>query len=286
MSNIREILRTLAAKESELRGTRFLAPCVRGGAILLRVGGLVYTFTPKPKDFEGWGVFEPTDALTAQLIEEASLWQIDAFLKLFKQIRLRLAYRIKGQTWMAYPASEADARKSHGTRSKPQVVHLVGEGKQFEQVVARWDEAACWFEEIDRRADPTAAERLRRALRDDTLPAHLGWKGCTPEMRGCYVQARQQQQRQQRKLRPQSDEERLREALAFGGGELRAFQDRGNYWHVEWAARPDGYTHTSAIEKRDFTVMSAGVCLSGRDRDFDLHSLVRVVEAGEDYWWG
>ncbi|HEV7843934.1 MAG TPA: hypothetical protein VGO69_09555 [Pyrinomonadaceae bacterium] len=283
MTNIRELLTVLAAKEEELRGLRFLAPCVRGGVVRLRVDGLVYSFMPVPTEFEGWGIFEPVDEETAQLVEEASPRLVGEYLSLFKRIRLRLASRVHGQTWLAYPANEADAQQRLGTRG-PQQVYLVSEGMQFEQVVARWDGAVCWFEEIDRRADPTDAERLRKALNDDTLPAHLGWKNCTPEMRGCYVQVRQRQKRGHHSKRRRSDEERLREALAFDGGELRAVHDRGNYWQIEWATRADGDTHTSAIEKRDFTVMSAGICLSGLDSDFDLQSLVRVVEVGDEYW--
>jgi hypothetical protein len=282
MVNIRTLLSILATKEDALRGTRFLAPCVRGGVVRLRGDGLVYTFMPQPTEFEGWGIFEPYDEETAQLVEEASPLLIGEYLKPFKPVRLRLAYRIHGQTWLASFVNESDARQRFGTR-KPQQVYLTSEGAQFEQVVARWDNSVCWFEEVDRRADPRDAERMREALRENTPPAHLGWKGCTPEMRGCYVQVRQRKG-SQLELRVSSEKRRLREALDFGGGELREFHDCGDYWQVEWRTRKGGYTHTSAIEKRDFTVMSAGVCLSDRDSDFDLQSLVTVVEAGGGYW--
>ncbi|HEY0385892.1 MAG TPA: hypothetical protein VGC64_07760 [Pyrinomonadaceae bacterium] len=282
MTNIREILSALAACEDELRAGRFLSPCV-GGTLHVRGRGLLYTFTPEPKDFEGWGIFEPLDEETAMLVEEASPAQIDDYLKPLKQLRLRLCYRLQGQMWMASAVNEADLCQRFKTK-QAQVVCLAGGAAQFEQVIARWDHSVCWFEELDRRADPLDAERLRRALDDLTLPAHLNWKGCTPEMRSCYVQARQQQKRGRKKLRREDDEERLRDALAFGGGQLRAFHDRGNYWQVEWVAHEEDYTHVSAIEKRDLTVMEAGICLSGRDRDFDLQSLVKVAGHGGDYW--
>lgn len=284
MTNIHNLLAALAAKEDELIGTRFLSPCVRGGVVSLRGGGLVYSFMPEPTEFEGWGVFEPVDEETAQLVAEASPSAIDEYLKPFKPIRLRLSYRIHGQTWLAYPVNEADARQRLGTRDARQV-YLVSEGAQFEQIVARWDGGACWFEEVDRRADPRDAERMRTALRERRPPAHLGWKGCTPEMRGCYVQAEQQRKGSQQTLRHPSDEQRLRDALVLGGGSLIGFEDCGDYWEVKWRTSEEGgMCHTSCIEKSDLTVKNAGVCLDYRDSDFDLQSLVTVVEKGGDYW--
>jgi hypothetical protein len=82
-----------------------------------------------------------------------------------------------------------------------------------------------------------------------------------------------------------SDEQRLDEALRLGGGKLVDFRDRDDTWMVEWATR-DGERHVSIVTKHDLTVASSGICLSGRDRDFDLQSLVGVVERRweDDVW--
>ena len=64
----------------------------------------------------------------------------------------------------------------------------------------------------------------------------------------------------------------------MGGGELREVRDRDDYWLIEWTAG-NGDRHTSASAKNDLTVVSAGICLSGLDSNFDLQSLVGVVEA-------
>jgi hypothetical protein len=172
--------------------------------------------------------------------------------------------------------NESDARQRWGD-AKPVVVHLVTEGGPFEPVVARWDGSAWWFEEVDRRADPLVAEHLKEALRSVTTPADLRFKGLTPEMRVAYELAAQQAREFEAMFQGRRDEERLRGALRLAGGQLREFRDRGDYWLVEWTTA-DGERHSSAIDKGDLTVMSAGICLSGRDNDFDLQSLVGVME--------
>lgn len=209
-------------------------------------------------------------------MEGADLPQVAAYLQQFPTIRLRLAYRLQHQSWLAYPVSEADMRQRFKT-VKPVAVHLVTEGVAFEQILARWNGNSCWFEEVDRRADPTIAETLQSNLKQLAPMEELQFKGMTPEMRTLYELATQQIEGF---AQPQRDEKRLQQALKLGGGELHQFQDRGDYWTVDWATL-DGVRHTSAIAKEDLTVVSSGICLSGRDRDFDLQSLVGVMEHRE-----
>lgn len=297
MADIRNLLNQIAAQESQLINTQFLAPCVPGGLVRTAVCNIVYTFTPQPPDFEGWGIFQPVDGKTAQVVDEASLPQLAEYLKLLKPWRLRLAYLWQGQTWLAYPVNESDMQQRLGV-AKPVLVHLVTEATAFELIMARFDGAAWWFDEIDRRAEPQAAEQLKEFFRAVTLPEAVRFAGMTPEMLTVYDLAWQQSeaaqvqqeavgQRQRRVQRPprrrqRTDEGRLREALQMGGGDLQDFRDQGEFWQVEWMTC-DGERHTSAISKGDLTVISSGICLSGGDRNFDLQSLVGVVEASDSW---
>ncbi len=344
MADIRNLLNQIAAQEAQLRDTEFLAPCVRGGKVRSRVANIIYTFTPQPNDFEGWGIFQPVDEKTAEVVDEPSLPQLADYLKLLKPMRLRLAYVLQGQTWLAYPVNESDMQQRLGA-AKPVPVHLVTEGSAFEPIIARFDGSAWWFDEIDRRAEPQPAELLREQLMQGTMSENVRFAGMTPEMLTVYdlalqqteayqlrleqqrqVREQRERQREQRRQRreqrneehwqqqeehrqrqqpapppmpewqyqprtwqggrhPRSapaDERRLRNALRMGGGELRDFRDRGDCWQVEWTTR-NGERHTSAISKDHLTVISSGICLSGLDRDFDLQSLVGVIEA-RDNW--
>ena len=251
----------------------FLHPASKADGFRTRLGGLVYTFTPQPRKFVGWGIFQPLDSQAAQLVEAADLVQITEYLHHFQGVRLRLAAVLSGQTWLAYPSNEADMRHRFGT-VKPVPVHLVTDAVAFEQIVARWNGQSCWFEQIDRQSDPIIPETLQAALKQLTPVADLRFKGLTPEMRSTYDLATQ---RLAGFAQPQQDERRLRRALQVGGGALNQFHDRGDYWTVDWTTAT-GVRHTSAIAKTDLTVVSSGICLSGRDREFDLQSLVGVIE--------
>ena len=281
MTDVRKLIEKLAAQEARLQQTTFLAPCVPGGSVKTRIEGMVYTFAPVPPDAEGWGLFQPLDVERAQWVEEAGLMKVERYLKLFPAFRMRLAFRLKHRSWLAYPANESDARQRLG-QARPVLVHLVEQGGAFEQILARWNGSAWWFEADDRRADPRFAEVLRQALKQEAEPEALRHKGLTPEMRAVYSVAFSRTETARARRQQQRDEARLGNALAFAGGELQAAQDRGTYWLVEWTTR-DGQRHHSAISKQDLTVISAGICLSDQDRDFDLQSLVSVMEQRPDW---
>lgn len=276
MTDIRQLLNQIVEAENNLQSTQFFAPCVKGGQVRTRVAGMVYTFTPKSRKFEGWGIFQPLDEQTVTIIEEADIFQVTEYLQQFKAFRLRLSFPLKNKTWLAYPVSEADFRQRL-SKVRPIPVHLVTEGTSFEQIVARFDGQSWWFEELDRRSDPEISDRLNSALKELISVEDLHFPGITSEIRTVYDLVTQ---RTEGFSSQRQDEKRLQQALKTGGGNLQQFQDRGDYWTVDWITA-DGEYHTSAIAKDELTVISSGICLSGRDRDFDLQSLVGVIEDRE-----
>ena len=296
--DISRLINKLAQEEKRLTETPFLSPCVAGSRVRARVGGLVQTFQVEPRDFEGWGVFLATSAKVAELYEEASLPLIERYFKGLKPLKVRLIGQGQNGTWLAYPVNESDMMQKLGV-VRPVRVNLVESGKRFETVTARCDGRNFWFEEMDRRSDPKIAEQLGEAFGSLTLPEDVKFADLTPEMRTTLDIAAQNSDEYKTRYadryarvianpnaetRPDwqehSEERRLRDALATGGGTLQAHTDHGTHWTVEWTDRR-GVRQTSAIDKRDLTVISSGVCLSGQDRDFDLQSLVGVMEG-----WG
>lgn len=279
--DIRQLINRLAAREEALRGEQFLAPCVGGGQVRVSLDGLVCSFRPRPRDFEGWGIFKRVDDGTAEVVEEATLPQVAGYLKLLQPLRVRLAERLRGRMWLAYPVNVEDARGQSGAGGELRV-HLVSEGARFEQSIAYTDGCNYFYGELDRRADARIAERLRKLLRQGVEPRYITWKGITPETRAVYALATEFVSKFNRKGMCRTEEKRLRDALALSGGELIEYEDEGTNLRVAWQTR-NGGSHVSTVAKRDLTVVSAGICLSGYDRDFDLQSLVGVVENSWEY---
>ena len=82
------------------------------------------------------------------------------------------------------------------------------------------------------------------------------------------------------------EERAMRAELAHLGGELVSYEPVGDGWRIRWR---DGKHLYETLVGRDFTVLSAGICLSGRDEDFDLASIVSVMREArrtsrEDGW--
>ena len=285
---VQNLIRKLAEQESSELRKDFLAPCIPGARLRVRMAGMIRTYRPRPSGHEGWARFRPADAATAELVDEARLPDIARYLGMLRPIRARLAHALRGQTWLAYPLNESDWRQRVGA-PRPIAVHLVDDGGQFEVAALRWDGAAFWFEELDRRADPLEAAAMRKALREVVLPESLQRKGLTPEARTTYAIAAQHapgfealRERKLREARERTTAGRLEHALRLGGGSLLSHADRGEHWLVEWTDR-DGNEHASAIGKEDLTVLSSGICLSDQDSDFDLSSLVGVMQGWRDW---
>jgi hypothetical protein len=79
----------------------------------------------------------------------------------------------------------------------------------------------------------------------------------------------------------QDDKSRITRALKHAGARLDAYwvDDGGTLATVRYEA--GGAVHTVNVLRDDLTLVSAGVCLQGMERSFDLTSVVSVLESFE-----
>ena len=300
--NVSDLLAKFAAAEEDFLNREFLAPALRGGLVRVRIGGVLCKIRINPKDFEGWGVFQPTSHSEATLVRQPSLVERRSYLQLFPMIRLIICRRA-GETWYGSAASFGDGRINLEGLAPLQMAEEV---QLFDCVRTRYDGSQFWFDELDMRHDPGTSAYLRSELDSQTPPDDLARRGLTAEERAAYElnywelvrpsvsdeegnPPNRNPPHRRRSHRAQSTGEtfeadlvrsRLRETLSHAGAQLIEYLERADSFRVRYSVQ--GRQYTSSVNKDDLTVNVAGICLSGEDQKFDLGSLVGVLREGHD----
>jgi hypothetical protein len=188
--------------------------------------------------------------------------------------------------------------------------------ERFARVLTRVDERTLLFDGPDPLADPVHAEWLRDALAAaevperfrpglaaserhalllaqmraleladgaEETPAAIG-RAAASDAAGCERNPRRQRELVRRMTGTAQLERRLRRALAKADATLLGYSETTNPDGtpagivVEWSDRGGRQRYRSVLDP-GLDVVSSGICLSGRDGDFDLTSLVSVMAA-------
>jgi hypothetical protein len=271
--SVHDLLNKMASAEDAFLQTEFMAPVLPAGRVHVRIAGIVCTLRVVGHAEPGWAILKPLSLKRARVVDQPSLRQVRDYLSLFPAFRLLLLSRTEEEhNWLALPAHQGDTRLQ---TDGPVPLHLATGVEPFQQVIARFDGARFWFQEIDRRRSPAMAAYLRQAMAAETPPDALHKPTLTAEERGAYQLA----YRAVEQARRGRVEVRLSEALAHGGAELASFIERGDSYTVTWAL--EGRSYRTTVRKDDLSVQVAGICLGGYDRRFDLQSMVGVVRQAE-----
>jgi hypothetical protein len=278
---IKRLLDKPEGAERDFVGSEFVAPILGSNRVSVRIAGLVCQLEvtgERPGPFSGWGVLRALSTSQAAFVRAATQAERAAYLQLFPAVRLILAAR-DGPSWLAVPAHRGDGRFQI---AGPVALALPEEGLElFETIIARFDGRLFWHERRDPARNPALAAYLREQLQEvdeKGLPPAaeaLHKRGLTREEREAYGLVRAALA----EALVDKVEQRLSAALAHAGATFRAYVERGEAYVVEYEV--DGRRHVSTVRPDDLTVMTAGICLAGQDRRFDLQSLVGVLREAE-----
>lgn len=308
----RALVARLSRQAVELRGKIIVAPLLPGGHVRTRLDGLVYEFRVR-EAFVGWGRFRLLNEYTADLDGAALPWERAAYLELCPLLRVVLlwpdAARGAGGAWWALAYNGADAHQRFGfDLSAPLAVHLCDPtdgAERFARVLARVDGRSLLYDGPDPLADPAHAAWLRAALATEE-PVERFLPGLAASERHALLQAqiraldltmdvtlavdgiqrahnpRRQRERLEALARVARLERRLRHALDKADATLLGYSNTTapdgtpTGIVVEWSDRYGRQSYRSVLAS-GLDVVTSGICLSGRDGDFDLTSLVSVM---------
>ncbi len=315
--DVRVLIARLNRESAGLQEREFIAPLLPGGRIQTRLNGLVYQFKPKGRfvgwgRFHPLNEREAEilgEALPWQKAEYLKLFPALKVILLWSimvsEVKTQDSKLIIPQSgaWWALPYNEGDARQRFGFGGELLPVFLADPrdgAERFERAIARVAGQQLWFEGPDLTADPQQAEWLRDSA---TLPdapekflaglaasqraALLFWQLHQLELKGEVPSLQSQSPRQQHEklrewVRQSKLEQELQHALAKADATLHNFSEiigedgASAQLLVEWSERGQTCRYRSVIDAK-MSVISSGICLSGRDRDFDLTSLVNVI---------
>lgn len=266
----------LAAEENKFFSSEFLSPVLTNQPIRVRIAGIVVNLkVSTPKNFQGWGIFSPISHKEAKFIKDPSMSEKKRYLDLFPTLRFIICRRTD-EIWQGIPAHQSDTRFKI-TGLVP--IHLMEGIQLFDVVQTRFDGVNCWFEDIDSKHSLKTANYLRECLNKLLEPDKIDILGLTQEEKDAYLMAYGPALEADIEAKKDKNEERIKKALNIAGAVYRSYIERGNTYTIEYTVGREN--HRSVINKNNFQIQSAGICLSGGDRAFDLTSLVGVIKEGQ-----
>jgi hypothetical protein len=267
----KKLFTKLAKEEQDFFSTEFLSPVLQRQPIRIKIAGIVLNLKVQPDSFEGWGIFESADQKTARFLREPTMIQKQRYLDLYPRFSFIVCNQ--GKRVFGIPAHQFDSRIQIQGRVP---ILLTQEVRLFDCIDVRWDGQNFWYDKPTSGRSVKFATELRDALAQELEAEKLEISGITSEERMAYQLAFIESI----ELRRDQKEERLKKAIERGGAEFISYVERGNTYTVEYFV--NGARHRSVVDSDTLRVTSAGICLSGRDRDFDLQSLIGVVKQGEE----
>lgn len=278
--DILNAISTLGKSEQDFLGETFVAPVVDATKVSAWVGRISHEFAiDRPSD-PGWYQFKAVDFKRAKMVGPADIDEIESYLKKLKKVMLVVVMRIDG----VYHAMPMKANPHGLDWSRLYPVFLTDDMvNDFDRVACRFDGANLWYERLDFSNDPTKADYLRDMFSKLSGPSTVRFPGLSFEERASYSirvtldhEARERAQKAKEALKG----DRIKEDVEHAGGTFLGFREKATQYEVTYAV--DGERYTSVVAKDSaHTLISAGICLSGGDREFDLASLITVVREGQ-----
>lgn len=264
----------MGKREDSIDKMEFVSPIYATREVACRLNGIIHKLAI-PKTKPGWYNIKPRDLKRARVTGEADLGDVDSYLNKLLKVRFVIVHR-EDDVFYGVPLKNNTVGLSI---SQLTPIFLVNEDmvQTFDMVVTRCDGANFWYQDLDVSNDPSKSEYLRDQLEKYLKPEKIHFSGLTIEEKHAYAIRYQLDE----KLRERSNEEKIKDHVEHAGGQFVRFQERRDHYSVTYTV--DGSSYTSYVTKDDnHHVLTAGICLSGKDRDYDLTSLITVLREGQD----
>jgi hypothetical protein len=274
MDDILSIIKKIGEKEDVLTKNIFISPIYGNEYVVTRINGLVHKLGIPDSTKPGWYKIKARNFKKAKIVGEADFMEVEEYLKLLTKIRVVLVYK-KDELYFGVPLKNNSAGFDV---SELVPVFLTSDDHvgPFEKVICGFDGANLWYYQNDISSDPARTEYLKGSFDKFIRPEKIQHTGLTLEEKIAYTL----RFNLDKKARESLKEVSIKSNVEFAGGEFVKFTERND--HISVTYKIGGQQYTSYVTKDEsHHVLTAGVCLSGRDRDYDLTSLITVLREGQ-----
>lgn len=281
----KDVFHSLVSQEEKFFRSRFLAPVFSGGKIYVKIENVLCKFNVVPPDFEGWGIFgiiqDEEGNRKAKFEESPSLADIRRYLSLFPRYQFVISRRDDEST---EGILFGDYKDIHVTGEV--TIHFPHKCYLFDVAWCAFDGKNFIFIDVNHRYR-RIADALRQHYNKETEPDEVNVLGASRFHYIAYTLAGERDGRFTRM--------RVKKALENFGATMEGYKETDKHIHVD--LNYQGERVRACVDKKDLTLISAGICLSGEDRKFDLQSLPSLLREranndnddyydDEDYYYG
>lgn len=269
-----DILKTierLGKQENTLTEKVFVSPVFYNRRIITRIEKILY-YLDIPKTKPGWYNFKIIDKKNAQVISLADIHEKQNYLKHLQKTRIILVYK-KNEVYFGVPIKGAGFDL---TTLLP--IYLCDDSvTDFSKIICRFDGNNLWYDSLDVSGDPAKTDYLNQSLTNLIKPDKIKYKGLSLEEKIAYNIRFEVDVKIKEKLKTDI----LKQDIEFSGGKYLQSTEKSDHYSVTYEI--SGHKYTSIISKdHKHQVLTAGICLSGGDTNFDLKSLVSVIREGQN----
>jgi len=212
----------------------------------------------------GWYVLRPTSSTRARVIREAEPFEIQECLRLSTSLRTIVMRRVTESRWLVFPFNLSDAQ-SKRFPAGPLEVFLVDQNLEpFAVVNTRLWGGNLLYDNYISSPEGVLSEGIEGG-RESPGPT----PGLNPEFRTVYSLLTDEIE----KAKKATVEGRIKSAVEYLGAELVGFKEFGDGYSVEF--RDHGRTFRTKVSG-SLRLISAGICLAGKDTEQTLASSVAV----------
>jgi hypothetical protein len=261
---ISPLLKRLAMEAQEL--PEIISPVLsRNGIIRVQINQHPYSLQTNAESV-GWCILKPTSSHTAKVIRAAEVYEIQAIQEKMPRLRVIAMRRIHASRWLVYPWNLSDA-ESKNLKIPPYDCLMVDTNiEPFMVLQTRlWNNQLIFESVIPSIINIDLLGSLDEGIKDSPAIS-----GMIPEFKTVYSMLTDEIEQ----ARKATVAGRIDDAVSYLGGDLIGFSESGNGYTIRWKVGENEY---STIVQSDLRLISSGICLSGRDRDQTLTSIVSVM---------